>query len=140
MSQHLLFLPWPPSLNRYWRNVHGRTLISAEGRDYRGAVVTGLKRFGGAPALGAQRLSVHIIAAPPDKRRRDLDNLLKAALDALTHAGVWDDDGQIDRLLIQRGPVTPGGSLRIEVEAGACSTLLEQNAQPSASIAEQVAA
>ena len=115
MSAHLLFLPWPPSLNRYWRNVQGRTLISAEGRDYRGAVITGLKRFGGAPQLGAQRLSVTITAAPPDKRRRDLDNLLKAALDALTHAGVWDDDSQIDRLTIWRAPVTPGGALRIEV-------------------------
>ena len=31
----------------------------------------------------------------PDKRVRDLDNLLKAPLDALTRAGFWVDDSQI---------------------------------------------
>ena len=33
-------LPWPPSVNHYWRTPHrgplaGRTMISAEGRTYR---------------------------------------------------------------------------------------------------------
>jgi crossover junction endodeoxyribonuclease RusA len=31
-------------------------------------------------------------AVAPDKRRRDLDNLLKAASDVLTHSGVITDD------------------------------------------------
>ena len=45
-----------------------------------------------------------------------LDNLLKSAMDALTHAGVWADDSQIDSLLIERAP-TLGGMLKVEVEA-----------------------
>lgn len=35
---------------------------------------------------------------------------------ALTHAGVWADDSQIDSLLIERAP-TLGGMLKVEVEA-----------------------
>ncbi|NBW23084.1 MAG: RusA family crossover junction endodeoxyribonuclease, partial [Caulobacteraceae bacterium] len=44
-------------------------------------------------------------AFPPDKRKRDLDNVLKSLLDALTHANVWDDDSQIDDLRIYRNIV-----------------------------------
>ena len=39
----------------------------------------------------------------------------KALLDALEHGGVYADDGQIDRLEVERGPVTPGGSVRVVV-------------------------
>ena len=107
-------LPWPPSLNRYWRAVQGRMLISEEGRRYRKAVADAamLSRW---PKHGAKRLTVSIEAWVPDKRRRDLDNMLKAALDALTHAGVWDDDSQIDDLRIKRMPV--GGMLKVEVQS-----------------------
>lgn len=50
-----------------------------------------------------KRLKVDIIAYPPDKRRRDLDNLLKAPQDSLQHAGVFHDDSQIADLRIRRG-------------------------------------
>ena len=30
-----LTLPWPPSVNRYWRTFQGRMIISADGRAYR---------------------------------------------------------------------------------------------------------
>jgi crossover junction endodeoxyribonuclease RusA len=61
-------------------------------------------------------LAVHITACPPDNRRRDLDNLLKATLDAMQHAGLYDDDSQIDSLKITRGPVEKPGCLRITLE------------------------
>lgn len=55
------------------------------------------------------RLAVVIHAVPPDKRIRDLDNLLKAPLDAITHARAWPDDGLIDRLeIIRYQPEKPG--------------------------------
>jgi crossover junction endodeoxyribonuclease RusA len=31
-------LPWPPSVNTYWRNFDGRMIISAKGREYRETV------------------------------------------------------------------------------------------------------
>ena len=37
----------------------------------------------------------------PDKRRRDIDNLLKPILDALGQYGVYEDDSQIIDLRIR---------------------------------------
>lgn len=108
-------LPWPPSMNHYWRAVPGRgVLVSAEGRQYRQNVYAEVLIQRAAKKL-AGRLAVTIHAYPPDKRRRDLDNMLKATLDALTHAGVWLDDQQIDDLHIVRG-AAGGGSLQVAVQ------------------------
>lgn len=98
-----LELPWPPSVNHYWRHQNGRHHISAEGRSYRQivAVTARLKAQIDAPLEG--RLSAMITAWPPDRRRRDLDNVLKALLDALEHAKIYHDDSQIDHLTIERG-------------------------------------
>jgi crossover junction endodeoxyribonuclease RusA len=62
------------------------------------------------------KLRVTITANPPDQRARDLDNLLKAPLDALAKAGVYADDKQIDELMIKRGEVMKLGQLVIEIE------------------------
>ena len=58
-----------------------------------------------------ERLTV----CPPDHRRRDLDNVQKALLDALAKGGAYRDDSQIDRLQVERGPVTPGGMVLVEI-------------------------
>lgn len=113
-----LTLPWPPSVNTYWRHpskgaLAGRTLVSEKGRAYRDAVqkLAIAEKWGG---MGDARLSVQIDAYMPDKRRRDLDNTLKAALDSLTAAGVWSDDSQIDHLSIRRA-ATIGGMLKVRI-------------------------
>lgn len=119
MEARTFDLPYPPSTNKYWRHITkgklaGRVLISEEGRDYRAAIqaLAGkLPRFGGDVRL-AFAMEVHA----PDRRRRDLDNTLKATFDSLTHAGVWEDDSQIDSLTVQRGYVDKGiGFLRVTV-------------------------
>ena len=40
---------------------------------------------------------------------------MKALLDALGHGGVYEDDGQIDRLEIERGSVVPGGKVVVRI-------------------------
>lgn len=109
-------LPWPPSTNRLWRNVGSKTLLSAEGREYRKQVALSILEQR-VPCIRMNG-SVHvtIVAFPPDKRRRDLDNLQKAALDSLTHCGVIEDDSFIDKLEILRGPVKQNGELKLIVE------------------------
>ena len=108
-------LPWPPSVNRVWRNIKGKTLLSAEGRSYRELVGQHclIKRIAGKRLAG--RLSVKILVNPPNKIRRDIDNLAKVPLDALTHAAVWLDDSQIDELYIRRNAIAPGGSITIQI-------------------------
>lgn len=54
-------------------------------------------------------------AFPPDRRRRDLDNLQKPVLDVLQHAGVYEDDSQIDLLITRRREVVPEGRLLVDV-------------------------
>jgi crossover junction endodeoxyribonuclease RusA len=110
----MLTLPWPPTVNTYWRAVSGRVLISAKGRAYREAVVWQKAREKWAAAAPGARLAVDIEAFMPDKRRRDLDNLPKAVLDSLTHAGVWEDDSQIDDLRVRRADDI-AGMLRVRI-------------------------
>jgi len=107
-----LQLPFPPSVNHYWRNFRGRTIISKAGRDYRADVCATLAGAGSffnkkPPFIG--RLALAMDAFPPDRRRRDLDNILKASLDSLTHAHIYADDSLIDLLIVRRkSPDAPG--------------------------------
>lgn len=118
-----LTLPFPPSLNTYYRHVvipvksgKGRsvTLMSMAGRKYREAVK---KIATGACACMSGPLRVCLDLYPPDRRARDLDNYAKAVLDALTLSGVWGDDAQIDELRIVRRTVVRCGSLFVTIEA-----------------------
>jgi crossover junction endodeoxyribonuclease RusA len=47
-------------------------------------------------------ISVEFDLYPPDNRRRDMDNVVKTLQDALTEAGVWVDDHQINHLTVRR--------------------------------------
>jgi crossover junction endodeoxyribonuclease RusA len=111
-------LPFPPSVNTYWRHISkgklaGRVLISEKGRDYRDACARTLlvQRVPRGSLTG--KLKVQIYALPPDRRARDLDNMLKASLDALKHCEVMRDDADIDDLHITRGPVRKEGELSV---------------------------
>ena len=108
-----LTLPWPPSVNKYWRTFQGRMIISAEGRSYRKAVADQVLIQRGAKHYTG-KLRVQIEAFRPDNRRRDLDNLLKAVLDGCTHAGVWEDDSNIVDLRIYWAD-SVGGMLKVKV-------------------------
>lgn len=116
-----LSLTWPPTANKYWRHPgNGVHLISKEGRRYRANVKAAVwTQLGGRFQPMTGRVDMHITACPPDRRRRDLDNLFKSLNDALQRAGVYNDDSQIDRLCIERGPVGSGLLTVVVREIGA---------------------
>jgi len=123
MSRLQLELPWPPSINHYWRQVKiggaVRTIISAEGRAYRERVVprVQLAMMQARVRTLPGRLALAILAQPPDRRRRDLDNILKPLLDALQQARCYQDDCQIDDLHVRRlPPDRPAGSITVTIE------------------------
>ena len=113
-------LPWPPSVNRYYRSptkgrLAGRHLISEAGRQFRSDAVAAVIEQGRPKQPLSCRLRVNVLVCPPDRRRRDLDNLSKGVLDALTHAGVIEDDSLIDDLRLVRGGVSDRGFVEVEV-------------------------
>lgn len=105
-------LPYPPTVNTYWRRVGNKTLLSARAREYRADVAARVayrvKRFDGP-------VKVTVVFRPPDRRTRDIDNLPKALLDSLTHAGVLGDDSQVRWLDIRFAEVRPGGAAVVTV-------------------------
>lgn len=113
MNKAELSLPWPPSINHYWRRVGNKTLISAAGRAYREHVVLLVRMERLKPFTGPIRLEA--VFHQPDKRRRDLDNLPKAMLDALQHAGLYGDDSQIQHLDLRFGCGKRGGEVAVKV-------------------------
>ena len=90
-----------------------RIVLSRKGRRYRASVCAALALRRVVRMNG--RLAVRVTVCPPDNRRRDLDNVQKALLDALAKGGAYRDDSQIDRLVVERGPVTPGGKVLVEI-------------------------
>lgn len=109
-------LGYPPSTNHYYRHVGFRTLISREGRAFRTNVCALLAGDGARKPPAGGRIALCMDAFPPDRRRRDLDNLQKPTLDALQHAGVYKDDSQIDVLVAVRREPVEGGRIVVVVE------------------------
>jgi crossover junction endodeoxyribonuclease RusA len=109
-----LVLPYPDSVNNHWRRSGDRIHISPSGVEYRMRVRTLASQWK-LPCLEG-RLSVSIWLAPPDNRKRDIDNIAKSVLDALTYARVWKDDSQIDRLLLSRLLPMRNGKLLVEID------------------------
>jgi len=119
-------LPYPPTINHYWRSkvkpvyVGGKRklipniYISEKGLLYRSDVIYLCKVNEIQKMFG--RLKVRVLVNPPDNRKRDLDNLTKALFDALAHAGVYNDDNQIDEFTVKRLDIVKGGKVKVIIK------------------------
>lgn len=115
-------LPWPDSSlapnrknGRHWGAVHSAKVKRLA--DARYLALAAMRQQGYAPPPGTLPLVVTFHA--PDKRRRDLDNLLaalKADFDGVAQAlGV--DDQLFEPLTLRRGDPVKGGLVVLEVSS-----------------------
>lgn len=92
----MIHLPYPPSVNRLYRSINGRSILSRVGREYYRNVVP----IAEATGINVRGPYVLIIRAHrPDKRRRDVGNLEKIVSDTLSKAGVIEDDSHAQAIL-----------------------------------------
>ena len=118
MASYCYRLPWPPSTNTYWRRGGNVTYLTKRAKEFRkdvAAIINDLDWEGLHSFSSAARLGVHIELTLPDRRKRDIDNHIKATLDALQHAGVFYDDEQIDELRIKRLHIEPPGACDVTI-------------------------
>jgi len=106
-----LILPYPPTINTYYRFAPGDTQprISPKGRAYQTRITMLCMRV--KPFRMDERLHMTIGAWVPDKRMRDIDNIEKPLIDSMEKAGIYPNDEQIDVLSIDRlfsDPIRPG--------------------------------
>lgn len=112
----MIRLPWPPTVNHYYTVARNRKILSKQGRAYKQEaawLIASERHY----TVQKGRICLTIHAHPPDKRKRDLDNILKPILDSLTEAGVFEDDSQVDDLRITRFPPQNGGYVEIIVSS-----------------------
>jgi len=121
-----VYLPFPPTVNSYYqqgrpttRGKPGARIISRKGRQFREQILAECVEQLNEPPRLADHVRLVVCLHPPDRRIRDLDNYMKALLDALTHAELWEDDSLVDQLEVYRGSIMKNGQTRIQVtEAG----------------------
>jgi Holliday junction resolvase RusA-like endonuclease len=68
------------------------------------------------PKLRDARLQMQVTLYPKDRRKQDIDNRIKALWDALASAGVFDNDEQIDVLIVERGEIKKGGGCLVMLD------------------------
>jgi len=108
-----LTLPWPPSALNPNQRQHWRQHARHKAR-FRAACAL-QARAQGVGSLKAEKLAVRLSFVPPDRRRRDLDNLIaamKSGLDGL--ADVLGVDDSHWRLQAELADVV-GGMVKVEV-------------------------
>ncbi|WP_448587254.1 RusA family crossover junction endodeoxyribonuclease [Thermocrinis sp.] len=90
---HLSSLPVPKS-NRYIRKKGGVVFKPPRVKNWEARAIWEIRQqYDGAPLEGP--LSVEIILVLPNRRKRDIDNMLKSLWDVLERAKVIKNDNQI---------------------------------------------
>ena len=86
-----LELPYPPTLNTAFINIPGRGRVTSG--KYKAWTTEALWMVKSQkPTKFSVEVSISIGIVAPDKRPRDIDNLIKPCLDLLVKAGVIQDD------------------------------------------------
>lgn len=107
-------LPWPPSINNYYGRNKKKVYLKPQVRKYfedcRWLIYKQLWDFGEiSKKVITGKAKVLRDLYPPDKRKRDEDNIVKALNDTLMKSGLIKDDSQIVMATnIKHEPKKPG--------------------------------
>lgn len=114
-----------PRINKGGRGMHNTKNVKAWVRDVKNATVGQVPNQ--IPAEVPVRVDINVYLPWPKATKKvlaatngahtqkpDMDNLIKPILDALSQAGVWADDNQIDTLMGQKWRC-PVGQERTEI-------------------------
>lgn len=113
-----LKLPYPPSVNAYWGTSGKRRYITKRGMEFKKAVAEYVIE-NNVPKLGDVPIKVFITLIPRSKVLMDIDNCCKAILDSCQDAGIYNDDVQVEELMVIRGaPAKGGGCVVVITEKG----------------------
>jgi len=112
----MITLPFPPSANRYWRNVGGVVMLSKEARVYRKLIASSLLVQGFRKEDSCKGSIWIRLAFYRPRKIGDLDNMLKQPLDAMRGI-LYQDDGQICEIHAKR--FDDKERPRVEVDFGA---------------------
>jgi len=114
-----LSLPYPPSANRLWRAVNGRNIKSSEYRAWLTEAYAAVIMANPRPRKIIGDYRMVLVADRPDRRRRDLSNLLKATEDALVHCQVVEDDSKAEEITLRWSSAAPASpsSIHVTIEA-----------------------
>lgn len=109
----MIALPWPPKE----LNPNARTHWAAKARITKSTrtAAAWLTKASGEKA-GEGRIDLHVTFCPPDKRKRDMDNMLSSAKSLLDGVadGLGCNDNQF-RMTLEVGPVIAGGLVEVRV-------------------------
>lgn len=97
-------LPMPPSVNTLYGQGHnGAKFLLPDQKHFRATVISIVRdAMCDAASPLAERIEMRLRLFYANKRRTDISNRIKSLEDALTHAGAYLDDSQIDRLTVER--------------------------------------
>lgn len=111
----ILVLPYPHkiSVNNIWHKNKTGVYLNPAVKNFKKMVYLeclNKKKFESQP------LKLHIKMFPPDKRKRDIDNVLKIILDSLQFANVYYDDSQIVKLYIEKCEIVENGMIVVKIK------------------------
>lgn len=114
MSSYGLTLPFPPSTNTMYRRAGHIMHLSAAGKAFKQEVAQQIADTLGTVDKIQGRIGIQIELFRKDRTSYDIDNYAKSVIDSLKGA-LFEDDRQVDWLIVKRREVTPPGFCEVIV-------------------------
>jgi crossover junction endodeoxyribonuclease RusA len=103
-----LHLPWPPSVNHLWRHKGNKIYLNPRYKAWRKEAGWTMKVEGNFTRIDVP-FSAILLLSPPNKSRRDLDNIIKPVLDLLQDLQWIKNDSLCQELTVKWDKSLPVG-------------------------------